>query len=95
MEFHAADGGENDGTNGSGNVYRYNCFGPDAAGMFQWGATFLDTYAALESAYGSAMSNVEADPLFVAPDNGDFTLQVGSPALSAASDGGNLGAPRR
>ncbi len=33
-----------------------------------------------------------ADPLFVAPDNGDFRLQDGSPAAGKAKDGSDLGA---
>ena len=33
-----------------------------------------------------------ADPMFVAPDKGDFRLQADSPAAGKASDGSNLGA---
>lgn len=35
-----------------------------------------------------------ADPMFADPDNGDFTLMDGSPALNMASDGGAIGDPR-
>ena len=35
-----------------------------------------------------------ADPLFADPENGDFTLTEGSPALTMASDGGAIGDPR-
>ncbi len=35
-----------------------------------------------------------ADPLFTDPENGDLTLQLGSPALTMAADGGAIGDPR-
>ena len=37
---------------------------------------------------------ITADPLFTAPATGDFTLGEGSPALTAAADGGAIGDPR-
>ena len=36
----------------------------------------------------------EQDPLFADAANGDFTLESGSPAIGAATDGSNLGDPR-
>ncbi len=39
-------------------------------------------------------NNSEDDPKFADPDNGDFTLLEGSPALTMASDGGAIGDPR-
>lgn len=77
------NGGENDGTNGSGNVYEYNCFGPQAAGFIKWGGVNKDTYAAFATAYGSATHSVTADPLFVNAAAAAFTLQRGSPAIDA------------
>ncbi len=35
---------------------------------------------------------IVADPLFANPGGGDFTLRHGSPAIGAATDGGNIGA---
>jgi hypothetical protein len=36
--------------------------------------------------------NIDADPLFVDPENGDFRLQQGSPCISAGTDGMDMGA---
>ena len=35
--------------------------------------------------------SIEADPLFVNPDSGDFSLQPGSPCIGAGYDGSNMG----
>jgi hypothetical protein len=35
---------------------------------------------------------IAADPLYLAPERGDFRLREGSPAIGAATDGGDLGA---
>ena len=37
---------------------------------------------------------INADPAFADPDNGDFTLPVGSPLLTFGSDGKSIGDPR-
>jgi hypothetical protein len=87
-------GGENDGTNGYGNVYTYNDFGPQASRFIQWGTGVnFSTYSAWETARGNCGStgcshSVEASALF---SNGsgnyslasDFTLRPGSPAIYA------------
>ena len=77
-------GGNNDVTHGSGNVYDHNCFGAEGATLAYWtGTGAIATYDNLETAYGSAMNNVESDPLFVNAAGGDFRLQLGSPAINA------------
>ena len=44
---------------------------------------------------GPTITNcIQADPLFVAAATCDFTLGTGSPALTAATDGGAIGDPR-
>ena len=85
----ATEGGENDGTYGSGNVYTYNAFGPEATNFIEWGSgAYKSTYAAFNTAYGSNTHSVAGDPLFTNGPGGDFTLRVGSPAIDA---GVNLG----
>jgi hypothetical protein len=91
-----ADGGcENDGTDGSGNVYTYNGFGPAASNFITWGGSNYSTYATWEAASGNCGSggcshSVQTDPNFNNPSGNDFTLQSTSPAIDA---GTNLGAP--
>jgi hypothetical protein len=80
-------GGENDGTMGSGNVYLYNCFGPEASTLIEWGGgVHKDTYDAWETAYGGTTHSVEADPSFTNAAGGDFTLTAGSPCIDAGVD---------
>ena len=88
--FLADYGGENDGTNGSGNVYTYNAFGVQAANFIQWGTSALSTYAAFDAAYGTATHSVAGDPKFKNAAGSDFSLLNGSPAIDT---GTNLGAP--
>jgi hypothetical protein len=84
--IYATEGGENDGTKGSGNVYEYNALGPEAANFITWGAATPDTYDAWETAYGGTTHSVEANPLFVSTVTPDFRLQSGSPCINAGTD---------
>lgn len=92
--FSCGMGGDNT-TYGSGNVYQYNCFGPQSTNFIRWGeSAYYSTYAAWEAnpaviKDGGTTHSVEADPLFTNPSTGDFTLQAGSPCIDA---GANLGA---
>lgn len=85
-QFIAKWGANNDGTLGSGNVYDHNCFGAAATGFIQWGTppSNVNTYAALDSAYGSSTNSIQGDPKFVS-NGSDFHLQISSPARSAGS----------
>lgn len=88
-EFRATRGGENDGINGHGNVYEYNCLGAEASNFIEWGdGTYKSTYDAWESAYGSGTNSAEADPLMTDPANDDFTLKMASPCVDAGTDVG-------
>ncbi|EMG35649.1 Right handed beta helix region [Desulfocurvibacter africanus PCS] len=80
--LYAVDGGDNNGTNGSGNVYEHNSFGPQASGFVRFGSA-CSTYASLESLYKRSMRNVEGDPRLVDPANGDLRLKVDSPCIDA------------
>lgn len=94
ITLHAFGGCENDGTNGSGNVYDHNGFGVQATGFIKWGSTLFNTYAAWQADPGCASSAcanaMTSDPLFTAPASQNLTLQAGSPALGA---GTAVGAP--
>lgn len=89
FELDARFGGENDGTAGYGNVYEYNCFGVQSDKFIMWvNMQYIDTYDALESAYGANTHSIQSDPLFTDPDNFKFTLQLGSPAINVGKDVG-------
>jgi Pentaxin family. len=85
--FYADLGGNNDGLQGSGNIYDHNAFGVQSSGFVHWGAD-MNTYSALESAYGSVMNNLQTNPLLTNPAGNNFTLQSTSPAINV---GVNLG----
>ena len=68
----------NDTADATGNFGYYDVVGATPSGAS------LDMFALAD--------NIVGDPKFVDPGNGDLRLLVGSPALSAASDGTNIGA---
>ena len=87
-------GGDNDGTNGSGNVYTNNSFGAAASNFIQWGAsTFYSTYATWEAASGNCGTtdcshSIQTAPTFTNASSDNFTVTSGSSAIDA---GTNLG----
>jgi hypothetical protein len=91
-------GCENPGTDGSGNVYAYNDFGPQASNFIQWGGGFgspvyESTYSAWETAAGNCGTpgcshSVQAGAMFANTAASQFWLASGSPAIGA---GLNLG----
>ena len=86
----AGRGGDNV-TYGSGNVYEYNCFGPESSNFIEWGTDsgrFKSTYGAWEVAYGGSTHSVQADPQLTSPAAGDFTLLATSRCIDAGADVG-------
>jgi len=87
----SAQGGGDNITNGSGNVYDNNCFGAESTNFIEWeNNTRYSTYAAWATAHGESWVQVEGDPLYNNPTSQDLTLQPGSPCKST---GDNLGSP--
>lgn len=82
-------GANNDGVNGSGNVYLYNGFGVAASNFIEWGfGVNFSTYSLWEAASGNCGTtncshSTQADPLFVNAGAANFNLQAGSPAIGA------------
>ncbi|MDB5266193.1 MAG: Carbohydrate-binding and sugar hydrolysis, partial [Parcubacteria group bacterium] len=87
-QFSAILGAENAGIYGSGNVYEYNMFGPEASNFIEWGSgVYKSTYSAFDTAYGASTHSVAGDPLFTT-NGSNFTLLSTSPAIDT---GVNLG----
>ena len=95
-------GCDNPSSIGSGNVYTYNAFGPQASNFLAWGGTFgsttyYATYAAWEMATGNCGTtgcshSLESAVSFVNTTSGDFRLPRGAASLTAGSTGGSIGA---
>ena len=83
-QFDAEEGGDNNSTGGAGNVYTNNAFSLQATNFVKWSSIGKSTYSSLDTAYGSAMNNIQTDPLLTNPGTGDFTLQSTSPAINTA-----------
>ena len=85
-------------------VYNRNCDLVSDHNLFHIPKSFKGTIGALfdtgrikkladwQKLTGLDQHSVEAKPLFVAPDRGDFRLKPGSPGIAAADDGGPVGA---
>jgi Right handed beta helix region len=79
-----ANGGENDGRYGYGNIYEYNCFGQAASNFIEWGnGGSKSTYPAWEISYGRSTHSVQVDPQLTNPASSDFRLQSASPCINA------------
>jgi hypothetical protein len=86
--------GCNNVSNGSGNVYTYNGFGPQSANFINWSGTNESTYTAWETATGNCGSggcshSMQSNPSFVNPAGLNFGLNAGSPAINAGTNVGS------
>jgi hypothetical protein len=81
----AENGCENDGTNGTGNVYIYNNWGTPATNWLWWGTNKYSTLNAWVTA-SDQVNNLASDPLFVSTTN--FHLKGSSPARRAGTNVG-------
>jgi len=89
IELRVSDGADND-TYGSGNVYKNNCLGAEAADFISWGGSTYSTYDAWLAASSQTDNNIESDPSFTDAGSDDYTLGAASPCIGA---GENLGSP--
>ncbi|MBU1881351.1 T9SS type A sorting domain-containing protein [bacterium] len=69
-------------TNVGGSPVIVNCILWNNGGVYEINGTPSVTYSDIEGGYAGA-GNVNGDPLWVDPDNGDYNLQSGSPCVDA------------
>jgi parallel beta-helix repeat protein len=84
--LYARFGGDNDGSNGTGNVYQYNNFGQQSKDFIQWGGTAYDTYSTWKSAYGSNTYSITGDPELAGSTRNTLFLTEQSPCRDAGQD---------
>lgn len=72
----------NDGTHSSGNTFSHNSFGAPVSGWLYY-AGAISTYAALDTAVGTATNSVSGAPLFTNAAGGDFSFPKTSPLHNA------------
>ena len=87
--LYANFGGENGGNRGSGNQYQYNNFGAETDNFISWGGLDYSTYAAWETAYGSATYAIEGDPELAGTSSSTLYLTSDSPCRDAGADLGS------
>jgi hypothetical protein len=81
--LYANFGGENDGNQGSGNIYEVNNFGEESNNFISWGGNDYDTYAAWDSAYGTSSNSIEGDPKLAGVNPRSLYLTSDSPCRDA------------
>jgi len=61
-------------------------------------AVYIDENSTIQVSYSDieggweGVGNIDTDPLFCAPDNGDYTLAQNSPCIGTGENGANMGA---
>jgi len=83
-ELFARWGASNSGY-GTGNVYTYNCLGTQYSSFIYWGGSWISTYSAFNTAYGSDTHSVQSDPDFVNAGSYDFRLNPASNCINAGT----------
>lgn len=78
-------GGDNDGVNGSGNVYENNNFGEESPSFVSWGNLGYDTYDAWESVYGQDSRSIQGDPKLAGLTHNSLFLSAISPCRDAGA----------
>ena len=81
-------GGDNNGTYGSGNLYSNNCFGAEATDFLKVYGTSYSTYDSWIAALNANEdiqpdNNIESDPSFFDDATGKYWLAAGSPCIGA------------
>ena len=87
--LYADTGGDNDGANGTGNVYARNCFGPQATNFIWWdGANYstYDAWAAATDRTENPDDHIEADPQFKDVSTDKYWIKRTSPCVNAGVD---------
>jgi hypothetical protein len=65
---------------GSNLVSNYNDWNMNGKATLQWGGTYL--LSQWQQSFSQDLASIDADPLFANPNQGDFHLTSGSPALA-------------
>src|SRR6185369_5396253 len=78
-----------DSTSTSGAVLDYDLVYQATSGVAQvvWSGTSYTSLSTFVAARGQEAHGLQADPLWVSPDAGDFHLRAGSPAIDSANSG--------
>lgn len=85
----AVFGGDNNGVNGSGNIYEFNNLGPERDRFVRWGSSELHTYEAWDTAYGQSTLSIEGDPRLAGSSPNSLYLSDTSPCRDTGGDLGN------
>ena len=86
------NGGDNDGTKGSGNIYSNNCMGAESSDFLYWSGSSYSTYdswLAASPTSGKSDDNIKSDPSLYATGSDQYFLDSDSPCIDAGTDLGD------